>query len=447
LDSGWAILFDAAKDKLLFGAEKRSSSSQQQCSANHLNIMLNNQTKLIRIKLFTRTLIARRFICHSAAPCNYNKNSNNVNSINSSRVNLASVLQTFDPSIPVASASTLPSVFYNDPTVYESELDKVFNKSWLYVGHIDSLAKIGDFITGTIGNKPYIVARDDDNNISAHYNVCIHHAMIVETKCSGNRSEFQCGYHGWKYFLNGKLKLANKIKGIENFKASKMSLVPIQTRVVGPLIFIKLDNQLAEDNADHLVEFDKIFSETNYKQLKFVRSLKYKLNCNWKVFVDNYLDGGYHVNIAHPDLAVNLNMKDYEIASFKKYSIQQAAASNNNNAESRVHGKAVYGYLYPNLMLNRYGCWLDSNLVIPTGLHSCEVIIDYYIDPSKLSDQQFIDESIKSSDKVQDEDIGLCESVQRGLSSGVYSVGRYSPLIEFAMHDFHKQLHHDLTQS
>ena len=85
---------------------------------------------------------------------------------------------------------------------------------------------------------------------------------------------------------------------------------------------------------------------------------------------------------------------------------------------------AAYAFIYPNLMLNRYGPWLDINLVEPTGPQTCTVRFQYFLDQGISADEGYVQESLAASESVQQEDVKLCEAVQRGLRSPAYNMGR-----------------------
>ncbi|KAK1275701.1 hypothetical protein QJS04_geneDACA004079 [Acorus gramineus] len=171
-------------------------------------------------------------------------------------------------------------------------------------------------------------------------------------------------------------------------------------------------------------------------------------NFNMNVFCDNYLDGGYHVPYAHPGLASGLRFNSYSTECFEKVSIQSCESTpvEKGGDFDRLGSKALYAFIYPNFMINRYGPWMDTNLVLPLGASKCQVIFDYFLDSATLKDDQiFIEKSLEESERVQVEDIALCEGVQKGLESPAYCSGRYAPTVEKAMHHFHCLLHEDLT--
>ena len=104
---------------------------------------------------------------------------------------------------------------------------------------------------------------------------------------------------------------------------------------------------------------------------------------------------------------------------------------------------ALYAYVHPNLMLNRYGPVLDVNILLPQGHGKCQVVFDYLFGEGPEVDEAFVQDCIARSHQVQLENVAICASVQRGLRSSAYDKGRYAPGLEHAMHRFHCLLHGD----
>jgi choline monooxygenase len=163
----------------------------------------------------------------------------------------------------------------------------------------------------------------------------------------------------------------------------------------------------------------------------------YFVDCNWKVFVDNYLDGGYHVPYLHHDLDSMLDYTTYTIENGERHCLQASAHA--------TRGRALYYWVYPNFMINWYGTAMDTNLVVPRGVDRTEVIFDFYF--ADVSDAARADNlaSMAASEQIQDEDVAICVSVQRGLRSRAYTTGRLSPRREAGEHLFHRLVHRDLT--
>ncbi|MCO5611383.1 hypothetical protein L7F22_065636 [Adiantum nelumboides] len=163
-----------------------------------------------------------------------------------------------------------------------------------------------------------------------------------------------------------------------------------------------------------------------------------------KVFCDNYLDGGYHVPIAHKNLASGLSLGSYSTQVLERVSIQSCKT---DSVSGRLGQSAFYAFVYPNFMINRYGPWMDTNLVIPLETSKCLVVFNYFLDPLLVDDKEFVQQSLSESGIVQMEDVMLCEGVQKGLESPAFSKGRYAPSVEMAMHHFHCLLHKDLMST
>jgi choline monooxygenase len=181
--------------------------------------------------------------------------------------------------------------------------------------------------------------------------------------------------------------------------------------------------------------------------LAFCERREYTLSCNWKVYVDNYLDGGYHVPHLHQSLSSVLTYTEYTIENFDRFCLQ-ASPIDDRGADPTTaavrKGRALYYWIYPNLMLNWYEGHLDTNLVIPLGVDRCKVVFDFYF--ADLADVAGNAQSMAVSERIQDEDVAICESVQRGLGSRAYGAGRLSVRREAGENLFHRLLAADLRR-
>ncbi|OWM89049.1 choline monooxygenase, chloroplastic [Punica granatum] len=368
-----------------------------------------------------------------------------------------STIDDFDPKIPIEEAATPPSSWYTEQSFFDLELDRVFYRGWQAVGYIEQIKLPHDFFTGRLGNVEFVVCRDDNGKVHAFHNVCRHHASLLASG-TGNKSCFVCPYHGWTYGLNGDLLKATRIKGIKNFNVNGFGLIPIKVATWGPFVLLNLEkdasSQLEVDgdvvSHEWLGSCSNILSMNGVadSSLTYICRREYTIECNWKVFCDNYLDGGYHVPYAHKGLASNLKLDSYSTCIYEKVSIQwcEGGTADAQDDYDRLGSKALYAFIYPNFMINRYGPWMDTNLVLPLGPRKCRVIFDYFLEDHLKDDRDFIAKSLQDSERVQMEDVMLCEGVQRGLESPAYCSGRYAPTVENAMHHFHCLLHSELKE-
>eukprot|EP01119_Soliformovum_irregulare_P022288 TRINITY_DN7597_c2_g2_i1.p1 TRINITY_DN7597_c2_g2~~TRINITY_DN7597_c2_g2_i1.p1 ORF type:complete len:347 (+),score=83.67 TRINITY_DN7597_c2_g2_i1:437-1477(+) len=285
----------------------------------------------------------------------------------------------WDPSAPVETARLPPSFWYTDPKIFQKEMDTVFKRNWVHVGRVDQVASPGQYFAGTLFGDRFIVARDLKGKLQSFHNVCRHHAAHVVEEGEGQTQEFRCCYHGWTYEMDGRLRLAPQIKGIQDFKSRDFGLFPIHVETFGPWIFLNFSRQTPEPLGTQLSQLGIELENLGMTNLKFIKQVEYEVDCNWKVYVDNYLDGGYHVASLHKDLGGLLDLKNYKTTLYEKYSIQSCSKSDAEPSTDlkdfpeRVGSNVVYGWVYPNFMINRYGHIMDTNTVIPISQNKTKV--------------------------------------------------------------------------
>jgi choline monooxygenase len=359
------------------------------------------------------------------------------------------VLSLYNPSDPLEKASTIPAPWYFDPRIAQLERDSVFATNWQVVGRLDQVKDPGQFFTIDINNEPLLLVRSDDGELRAFYNVCRHHAAAAVPESKGCAKQFRCPYHGWTYGNDGTLKGMVEFEGVCNFNRTDNGLVPLRLDVWENFLFVNLDGKAAPlpeflGKVPALVAPLKLTEKLHY----FDRRV-YTLNCNWKVYVDNYLDGGYHVPHAHKGLSSVVEYTKYTIENFERACLQSTPLDSSGALDSSIgstrRGHAFYLWIYPNFMINAYSGVMDTNVVLPLGVDKCAVIFDYYFADVSPAAAQHHRESIAVSEKVQDEDMAICDSVQRGLASRAYIAGRLSVRREAGEHLFHRLLYADMT--
>ncbi len=362
---------------------------------------------------------------------------------------LADVLALYDQDAPLAMAYTLPAAWYVDGRVARLEHERVFGNNWIAVGRTDQAATAGQFFTFDLDGEPLIILRGADNELRGFYNVCRHHAAAVVTASCGIAQHLRCPYHGWTYGLDGSLKGAPEFAGVCNFDRADNGLVPIQVAAWESFLFVNL-NREAPPLLDYLGDLPQQLAPLALSSLAFFTRKSYTLACNWKVYVDNYLDGGYHVPHLHQALNSVLEYTEYTIENGEHYSLQSSplvASKDASVAHTRIGDRAYYYWLYPNFMINIYEGVMDTNLVLPLGPDKCQVVFDFFFADTRPEREQYNVESVTVSDRVQAEDVDICESVQRGLHSRAYGAGRLSVRREAGEHLFHRLLARNLKRT
>jgi choline monooxygenase len=357
------------------------------------------------------------------------------------------ILASYNDKAPLSEASTIPAPWYVDPRIAELEEKAVFSTTWQMIGRIEQVKEPGQFVTAIVAGEPIVTVRGNDSVLRAFYNVCRHHAAAVATETCGQTSLLHCPYHGWNYGLDGSLKGMPEFDGVKNFDRQKNGLVPVKADVWEKFIFVNLDPQAAPLR-DFLGGMVKRLAPLGVSRLNYFAARTYDIACNWKVFVDNYLDGGYHVPHLHKGLNSVLDYKEYTIENEDRYCLQSSpmVASDEDAATgaTRKGDRAWYFWLYPNLMINCYEGYMDTNLVLPIDMDHCRVIFDFYFGDVSDAQRAYNEESVAVGARVQDEDLGICEAVQRGLKSRAYGAGRLSVRREAGEHLFHRLLAADL---
>lgn len=362
---------------------------------------------------------------------------------------LSEIIRLYDAKAPLERAWTIPGPWYTDERIGRLENDSVFGGTWQFVGRMDQLREPGSFVTTVIAGEPIVVVRDEGGSLRAFYNVCKHHAAAVAVEPQGQCSALRCPYHGWTYGLDGALKTTPDFDGVCDFDKSVNGLTPLRVETWESFVFVNLAPR-GESLGEHMAEVTPRAAPLGLSKLKFFERRSYTLNCNWKVYVDNYLDGGYHVPYLHKSLNTVIEYKDYQIEPGRRAVLQWSPMKVGKDAQTaavRRGDAAYYWWIYPNFMLNWYEGVMDTNLVIPRGQDRCEVVFDFYFDDVTSSTEARNKASVAVGERVQQEDIDICEAVQRGLSSRAYVAGRLAVRREGGEQLFHRLLHADLSKA
>ena len=351
---------------------------------------------------------------------------------------LESEIAKFDDTMGIEFSATPPSSWCVRPEFHE--LDKtILKKHWQFVASVDQFQQPGAYVAGEFCDEPYLITKTESGELKAFYNVCQHHAAQL-LHGAGCAKEIVCPYHAWSYGLDGKLKKAPHMAGIKNFNRETLSLKSIPLMVWNKFVLLNFSGSPIEFDPE-LSVLDEMLIAADTAKLQFRGRRTYHINCNWKVYIDNYLDGGYHVDHLHKGLAGQLDLNQYKVQNFKRWTLQSCIGakdptpSESIDFKERIGSEALYAWLHPNFMINRYGPIMDTNWIIPVAPEKCLTVFDYYF--MEGASDRFVEASIKASEQVQIEDVAICESVQKGMRSSGYETGRYSPTLETGEYLFH----------
>lgn len=351
---------------------------------------------------------------------------------------------TIDPD--VALARTLPSAFYLDPAIHALTRERVFARTWQWLGDLADVGVAGslsprEMLPGHLC-EPLLLARDASGELRCLSNVCTHRGnVLVHESCRAE--QIRCGYHSRRFDLSGRMTFMPGFEGARNFPGPEDDLPRVPFGEFAGQAFASLAPA---------AEFEAFFAEVSARlgwlplgRLRHdpTRDREFEIEAHWALYVENYLEG-LHIPFLHPALNQVLDMQHYAYHLGRFCNLQLALARDDDAAfapppASPDYGRRVaayYWWVFPNLMLNFYPWGLSVNVVEPLAPDRTRVRFrGYVLDAGRLSTG-----AGARLDQVEAEDEAAVESVQRGLRSRLYRSGRYSPTHERGVHHFHRLL-------
>ncbi len=315
----------------------------------------------------------------------------------------------------------LAARWYSDHDQYQNERRAIWGSEWLMFGVTAELSRPGQYVADEIAGYPLLVVVDPQGALRGFHNVCPHRAGVIQWPGCGQTGNLVCRYHGWAFSWDGSLKSARDFGDTPT--PDDHSLRSIRVETWGPLVFVNLD-----ENAPSLVStlgsLDTAVRQHDFAAFSYGRRVVRTLECNWKTYVDNYLEG-YHVPLLHPLLNSAVDMKTYSVeVPDDTYCIHRAG---------QVEGSAsagVWVFRYPNLAINVYSDGMNIERIVPLSSTRTAVVYDYFAhDVSEAKIQNMVE----MSNITLDEDQAIAELVQRNLDAGIYEAGPLSPRHENAL--------------
>ncbi len=324
---------------------------------------------------------------------------------------------------------SLAAKYYTDPEVFKLETNGVLARTWQFAGHASQLQETGDYFTFEMAGESLFCIKGRDGEIRTFYNVCQHRAHQLVSG-QGQTRVVVCPYHAWTYELTGELRAGPNIKAVEGFDKSSICLTSVRTEVFLGFIFVNLDN-----DAKPMDEwFPNVRTELesyipHWDTLAPLEWVEIPENCNWKVSVENYSEC-YHCTLNHPTFSTGVvRPETYDIQP-QGYCLRHTTECNSMDAmtydiNSGFDKNDEYSswflwpmfsfQVYPGNLLNTYH-WraMDADhVVVWRGWYSVGGAENDIVRQMAIQDRE----------TTVAEDIGLVESVQRGLKSRGYVPG------------------------
>ena len=351
----------------------------------------------------------------------------------------------YDPS-PSRSLS-LRAEAYTERRWYDADLKAILAKTWQWVCHVEKLRDPGSYLTVQVAGHPVAVVRDGGGVLRAFYNVCKHRAHELLSG-EGQVKRIMCPYHAWVYSLEGRLVRAPHTEALDDFDLASVCLDQVRVEEFCGFVYINLDSaaaSMSEQTGD--LELEIRHWAPDVEELTFGHRLSYDIKSNWKNVVDNFLEC-YHCPTAHKDFCSLVDMDTYKVTTHGIWSSHMADAGKGTNSAYDVSNASVrthaVWWLWPTTCLMRYpgrSSMIVLN-IIPMGPDRTLETYDFFLETPEPDAMEI--EAIRYLDEVlQVEDIGLVESVQRGMNTPAFQQGRIvndpegSGKSEHAVHHFH----------
>jgi len=306
----------------------------------------------------------------------------------------------------------MPWSWYSDPEVLRLEQERIFRRTWQYVGHAGSAAEVGERFAAWTGDVPVLVVRAEDG-LRAFLNVCRHRGSLL-VEGDGARASIQCPYHAWTYALDGSLRAAPRSEREPDFDASELSLLPLRLERWGPFLFVNP----AEDAPPLAETLDPLPDLLPVDDLVFRSRDDYELAANWKIGCENYLEC-YHCPVAHKGFSARYDVDpdSYRLEPSGEQVLSQFAPAHEA-------GEGQFHFVWPNLKLNAYAGTRNLSIgpLLPAGPERSTGFLDYFFAPD--ADEHWVEELLAFDRQVGAEDRVLVERVQQGVRSGLLEEGR-----------------------
>ena len=320
---------------------------------------------------------------------------------------------------------------YTDPEIFRREQASVLAKTWQFAGHVSQLEKPGDYFTCQVAGENIVCLKDEANEIRAFYNVCQHraHELVNGSGCS---RLLVCPYHSWSYELNGRLKSAPNSETTATFDRSKIALKEVRHEVFLGFIFINLDpGTRPMDEWYPGVREELLPYVPGIERLKPVLWNDIPENCNWKVSIENYSEC-YHCPVNHPALMSGVvKPETYDIQPQGHCLRHKTECQNLDKMSYEIDldsneyaGKYSTWYLWPMFSFQVYPGNILNTYHWRTDRHDRVTVTRGWFTEGGEESKTIRELAQQDLDTTVAEDIGLVESVNRGLHSRGYEAGQ-----------------------
>ena len=332
---------------------------------------------------------------------------------------------------------------FSSEDLYRRELETIFTRAWLFVGHESLVPKPGDYYLSRMGEESVILCRDRDGKIHVFLNSCTHRGMKVCRYDQGNTRVFTCPYHAWSYGLDGSLKAIPGEEGFPGLATEDHGLVEVSAIEKGGLVYVMqkgdISPEMLENSRDYFSPGQQLFKQSENTD-----------QANWKLLTETLLEG-YHIKSLHkksfyPYGLDNVNLVETYGANtrvtfpFRRIEKLRDVPADKRRASGML--TSVY-HLFPNASVSVLSKHSNLTIMEPLSPSSTQMVI-YLVTPDQTvenpipledveRDAQFVNES------GQDEDREAACLIQQTVTAEANSHLTFG-YFEKAIVNFHKHL-------
>ena len=355
---------------------------------------------------------------------------------------------------PVSQASVdhlgrepVPAAPYYDPAWYADEIEAMFKRNWLEVGHVCEVPEPGSWVRRELefAGASLLIVRGKDGAVRAFHNVCTHRGTQLVEEAAGRQAKFTCPYHAWTFASDGALLSAPDFESFGLDKAD-CALKQVRLETCGGLIFVNLD-PTARPLREWLAGLADDIDALPCAKATTFSEYTYEIEANWKLTYDNFQEN-YHLRFIHPKTGLATFSADNPFGYPKRYRFHGVHRTQTvwSNPEPTITplqrvgiGAAIaagmkrgivggpndreYFALFPNFFLLGTPAPHFSHTVFPLGpTKSRGVIRLYWVGADASASERFGREYVMASARdIHSEDRAVIAAGQRGLSSGALS--------------------------
>jgi Rieske 2Fe-2S family protein len=355
---------------------------------------------------------------------------------------------------------TLAREYYLSPDLFQREQERIFTREWMCVGREEEIPSPGDYLLVDVAGERLLLVRSREGTMHAHYNVCRHRGSELvlgvdpkpragsEVRPTGTfASGIRCPYHAWTYSLEGQLRTAPFLDEGDGFCKEDLPLFPAAVDSWGGFVFLNLSGESAGGGARATLAAQLGGAPERVKryplhELRTARRIVYEVAANWKVILENYNEC-YHCGPVHPELCrvvpafrqqggMDLDWDRGVPHREGAWTFTMSGTTNRQpfpglNSDELIRHKGEL--MYPNFMCSLSAEHAAAFTLWPHGPASTSVICDFLFHPDEMARPGFDPmDAVEFWDITNRQDWAICESVQRGMGSRVFTRGFYAPM-------------------